>query len=112
VSWTLIVWPALGTHSPPHGASTLLVYAVVARLPERDRGAPNIVGGPPNRQAALAGREPRGDLSEDATSAGIHVVRVLHRDGDVPVAAAAELLDGAAEQVHSQPIDSPADPDG
>jgi hypothetical protein len=79
----------------------LLIYAVGARLAERDRGVSNIPGDPPNRQTAVASREPPGDLGEDATGAGIHVVRVLHRDGDVPVTAAAELLDGAAEQIYS-----------
>jgi hypothetical protein len=72
-----------------------------ARLAEQDRGVSNIRGDPPNCQPAVASREPRSDLGEDATGAGIHVVRVLHRDGDVSVAATAELLDGAAQQIHS-----------
>jgi hypothetical protein len=110
-SWTLIDRPALGTHSPPHGASTLLGHVVGARRLERDPGVPTLGGDPPNRQGALAGREPRGYLSEHAPGADRHVVRMLHRDCDVPVASTAQLLDGAAEQIHSQPIDSPADLD-
>jgi hypothetical protein len=50
---------------------------------------------------ALARRESRSDLGENAAGAVIHVVRVLHRHGDVPVAAAAEFFDGAAEQIYA-----------
>jgi hypothetical protein len=60
-----------------------------------------LVGGPYDPQLAVAPGESRGDLGEYPSGAGIHVIRVPHRDRDVPVAAAAELLDGAAEQIYS-----------
>src|SRR5688500_2259838 len=64
-------------------------------------GSPASPPDPPDSQPAVASREPGGARDEDAAGAGIRVVRALHRDGDVPVAAAAELLDGATEEISS-----------
>jgi hypothetical protein len=79
----------------------LVIHAAGARPTHWDPGISNVPRDPPDSQPAVASRELGGDLDEDAAGAGIHVVRVLHRDGDVPVAAAAELLDGATEEIDS-----------
>src|SRR5215218_9141094 len=70
------------------------------------------VRGPRDRQPAVVAHEVCSGLREDHLGAGVDTAGRIDRDGDVRMAASVELFDGGPEEIGSQSVHVPTDPDG